>query len=384
MLPVMPDPRQNFVIPPPPPPASPGTLARSRKLYQDSKHSFPPPPPAAPTHTQSCPELPTAHELGISVDGTIDPAYDDDLDARSQPIIAGSSAPTAADMTATDMVMNLTRERCEELQLPWDLIWTLQQRIQEEEVALMHNSQHLVDSLSSKAVGCSSDPASGDGVESDVSDATGGARRVNGQGHCQIDASLASLMTWAESLKSMEVFDAASGPATRRAAPDLPLANVALAPAPAAVAAAPDVKLVSPSAVVGRAAPTAAADVSGDCTAASEADVAAAVAAAASANGDDAKNVYVVNKDFEEENVKYYDGAAVEMSVRVGEVVRVEQFDAEWWYCCKLDRRGRCTDQRGWVPECFLSMPSDYASAIRTKLRDKIKKRAQLRRGLAL
>lgn len=92
-------------------------------------------------------------------------------------------------------------------------------------------------------------------------------------------------------------------------------------------------------------------------------------------------DLYVVNKDFEEENLKYYDGAAVEMSVKVGEMVKVEQFDVEWWYCCKMDRGGRSTGERGWVPECFLSVPAEYASANRLKLRDKIKKRAQLRRG---
>jgi len=101
------------------------------------------------------------------------------------------------------------------------------------------------------------------------------------------------------------------------------------------------------------------------------------------ASGDDTKCVYIVNKDFEEENSKYYNGAAVEMSVRVGEMVRVEQFDVEWWYCCKLDRHGRGTAERGWVPECFLSVPSEYASANRMKLRDKIRKSAQQRRGVA-
>eukprot|EP00931_Biecheleriopsis_adriatica_P068745 TRINITY_DN42657_c0_g1_i1.p1 TRINITY_DN42657_c0_g1~~TRINITY_DN42657_c0_g1_i1.p1 ORF type:complete len:308 (+),score=69.36 TRINITY_DN42657_c0_g1_i1:131-1054(+) len=107
-------------------------------------------------------------------------------------------------------------------------------------------------------------------------------------------------------------------------------------------------------------------------------------------NGDKGKSdrgeggdVYVVNKDFEEENLKYYDGASVEMSVRIGENVRVEQFDVEWWYCCKLDRSGNSTGQRGWVPECFLSVPAEYASANRMKLRDKIRKRAQLRCGYA-
>jgi len=100
--------------------------------------------------------------------------------------------------------------------------------------------------------------------------------------------------------------------------------------------------------------------------------------------GEDAgRGVYVVNKDFEEENSKFYSGAAVEMSVRVGEMVRVEQFDVEWWYCCKLDRGGRGTSERGWVPECFLSVPSEYATANRMKLRDKIRKSAQLRRGVA-
>lgn len=92
--------------------------------------------------------------------------------------------------------------------------------------------------------------------------------------------------------------------------------------------------------------------------------------------------VYVVNKDFEEENDRYYSGATVEMSVRIGEMVRVEQFDSEWWYCCKLDRNGRETSERGWVPEGFLSIPAEYASVNRMKLRSKIRKRAALRTGV--